>query len=497
MALRLRLLLGALGLAGLAACASLVQLDSSDSDSGGDGGTSSGTGTSSSGGGSLDGGITTEAGVSIGANVVTFQRSTCGMAQTQSIAVKNDSEVSVSVDVSLTADPVFSLANATAGAVHLTIEPHQASSFVIQAKSSTAGVNTADVVVKIGEEEHHINVSLETSGGTLKFEPPTVDFGVLRPDTASTAQTVIFRNDGNDRLRVAGFAGSTNFTIDGLPVEIEPGATIERSVVMTAGGVGAPISEALEAQVDGKCGDAPVTLTLKGQRLEALQTLNPLAADFGDVNCGAAAPGAKPLTLSNFTGAKAAYTLSLGKSPSPFAFTNSNPTSELAPGAATNPTSATISVSLANPLPQVPQDLTDTLTVTISGGTSFSVPLHARIRGALLEVSATTLKLSRSSGSSGTGKVILTNKGNVNACVKYDRSNNTFLSEDYSCWCCGCSVSDDTDQVNAGASTDWSVRYYSGSSATTITANVVRCSGTGGQTAPLCGAAPKITVSSN
>jgi hypothetical protein len=233
-------------------------------------------------------------------------------------------------------------------------------------------------------------------------------------------------------------------------------------------------------------------MTVKGQRLDAPFTVNPQAVDFGDLDCGKAAPAPKTITVSNYTTSERPIALNNTSA----AFTVTASAASLAAAAdPQHPTTATVTISVPAP-PQVPADYNDTLTVTVDG-TPIAVPLHVRIRGALFEVSSPTLSLRRSPGAEGTGKVTLTNKGNVTACVKYTTSNTTFISEDWACYNYNnCYISDDSDQVNAGTGTDWTVKYFSGNTSTvTITASLARCGYA--SSVPLCGSAPRLTVSSN
>jgi hypothetical protein len=483
-AIRSWLLVGVLAL-GAAACASIVGLDDSDPASN----------TSNTNGADLDGGITTEAGVSLSTGRVVFQKVACGIAQTQTIKISSSSATPTAVQVSLPPDPVFSLEKAQNGALSFTLAPHATESFTIAAKNPVSGTSSADVLVKVGAEEHHILVSLETAGGNLSFDPASLDFGQIRLNATSERQKVVFRNDGTDKVKVTGFTGAADFAVvdslPALPFDLEPGATVEKEVQMLPGATAtALLSEDLVPTADGLCAGPP-KLTLKGQRLDAPFTVNPQAVDFGDLDCGTPAPTPKTITVSNYTAKE--RPIALANTSAAFTATASPGSLAAAPDPQ-HPTTATVTISVPAP-PQVPADYNDTLTVTVDG-TPITVPLHVRVRGALFDVSPPTLSLRRTSGASGTGKATLTNKGNVTACVKYTTSDTTFISEDFSCNGYNCYITDDTDQVNAGTGTDWTVKYFSGTTSTvTITANLARCGY--GSTVPLCGPVPQLTVSSN
>lgn len=483
-------------LVGLAACASIVKLD--DSDPIGLAGISNeaGTPSGSSSGADLDGGITTEAGVSLSTGSIAFHNVACGIEQKQDVTITNTSAAPINVQVSLPADPVFSVVGSKDGTLAFTVAPNAAQSFTIAAMNPIAGASSADVLVKIGEEEHHVPVSLETAGGNLTFEPPALDFGQIRLTATSEKQKVVFRNDGTNPLTIKSIGGAADFVlVDGaspLPLELAPGTAVEKEVQMVAGTIETGVlTEELVPVVDGLCGDPP-KINLKGQRKDAPYTVNPLSIDFSDLDCNKPGPAAKTITISNYINASKSIAVAMKSATSPFKATASAASVNATPDPK-NPSTVTVSVSLPTP-PQVPGDINDTLLVTVDGGTPVEVPVHVRIRGALLSVSATSLTLRRSDQSDGTGSVTLSNTGNVNACVQYTWSNWTFISEDWGCGHNGCYITDNSDQINAGSSTAWTAKYYSGSSSVTITANIARCGGYGGSTAPLCGAAPKITV---
>ncbi|MFO0739290.1 MAG: choice-of-anchor D domain-containing protein [Labilithrix sp.] len=419
-----------------------------------------------------------------------FTQAKCGTEQSQTITLKSG-DAARAIDVTMEASDVFSLAEAVGGTIHLQLAPHQETSFTVKAKASKAKTASTDVIIKVaGEVEHHLAVSLATVGSNLEVGSTMIDFGDVRANVASPTQTVTFRNEGTEPLTIRGFdPAPVAFSLPSNLV-VPAGGSVEATVAMRTGPAGDPILERVTPVVDGTaCGALP-TLVLEGRRVDADVTVSPATIDFGDVDCGAQAPATKTITVTNYAITTASY--SSTTSGGHFQVSPSN--GVIAAAAVGTPTVATVTVALAA-VGTVPGVIDETLMVAVEGKT-VPVALHARVRGALLEVSQPALSLARVTGGAGTAKVTLTNKGNVDACVRYVRSNDTFVSEDYLCSQGACAIVDDTDQVNADASTDWSVRFYNGSAPTTITATVVKCSAFGGSAlaAPLCGAAPKLTI---
>lgn len=487
------MLLGTSTLALVAACASLVGLDDSDPASNGVASEEeAGTAGVGDGGVNGTGEITTEAGVSISPVVVEFQRAKCGTQQTKTITVKNDSDDPTKVDVSLPGNQIFSIMNADAnGDLHLDIAPHQRATFTLQGNSTKPGTSSADVLVKLGEIQTHLSVSLDTVGGGLAFDPSEIDFGDIRQNLDSEEQQISFRNDGNDAIKVTGFTGGPNFKFP-TDVQLDPGSSISQKFAMTGGPAGDPITETLTPTVSGEvCGDLP-KLTLKGHRVNDEVTVNPNTVEFGSQPCSSTAINTtQTLTVSNYSTASTVdYKVEL-QAGTKFKITNG--AIGMVPKASSPTTPGTTAITLGIlDTGDVPGDLTENVNVTLTSlGRSVPIKVHTKVVGAVLQLGATSLSVRRNT----MGSVSLTNKGNVRLCVKYKSSNSRFFSEEKGqCNYYYCTRDDTDDQLDINERDDWRVQYFgNGGESATISMEVISC-GSGQPLAAVCGGLPTLSV---
>lgn len=375
---------------GAAACASIVSLDSI-------GPGSQAKLTDNDAGEVVGGGaVTTDAGVTIDPGSLDFKSSPCGAHLSAPINLKNTTGASLAYTVTVATGGSFALEGADAnGAVTGTLEAGHNATVTVDANASTFGSTTSDVLVRIGDDTTTVKATLETHGGNLVFDPPLVNFGTTRASTASAAQTVTFRNTGNQDVTIDHFTAADDFSSP-TAIQVPAGGTSTGQFQMPAGTAGAPLTEnAIPVLSSGSLCGAP-ELPLEGTRVSGNVTLSATSLNMGSPTCGDNAPAAQQtITLSNFfTGGSASFVATL---PAQTVFSVSPAGTTNIPAATddAHPGTATLQVGVVS-VPATAGVHTETLSVVVTSGgvqTPTNVTLNLMVQGATVALDSTTTSI--------------------------------------------------------------------------------------------------------
>lgn len=399
-AIRLDFVVAGLALSGLAACGALVTLDNVDPSTGSSiQGADGGILEPSDGGAKVVGGsaVTTTSGYGISPGSIDFQSSPCGTKQSTPLTLTNPTDKDVTYTVTLGQNAVFTIEGADpSGVVSGTIPAKGKKDLVIDATANTSGDVGANVQVKLGDDTNVINATLETTGGSLGFDPPIVDFGTVRANTASQQQTVTFHNSGNADVTVGGFTNADGFVAP-TNLKIAAGASITGMFSMAAGPAGDKIStDAVPTITSGALCGSPPKLTLSGQRVSTDVTVSPATLALGSPDCASAPPAAtQPVTLSNFSvDGPANYSIVL---PGNSRFKVANPSGQIPQATAGSPSATPGTVQLTvgvASVPTAPGPYSEQLEIDITadGGTQTKsiVTLSMMVGGAVVTLDTTS-----------------------------------------------------------------------------------------------------------
>ncbi|MDF2695568.1 MAG: Abnormal spindle-like microcephaly-assocd, ASPM-SPD-2-Hydin [Labilithrix sp.] len=381
----------------------------------------------------VDGSIQTPEGITISPSELVLPAMACQATQSGPITITNNGLAGLPYKVVLTEHPAFTLRGATGGVLEGNVERGGFVLVYVDAKGTSPGPQTADVVVQAGSSVQQIKVNTTVTGGLLALNPSLVDFGELRQNTSATVP-VELRNDGNQQLSVTGFAGTTSdFSLSQATVVIPAGEKRSIDVTMNGGAASDTVTQVqLTPQLEGASCSPPPVLTLAGKRVNQEVTVGPLAADLGDFDCGATPSNEARIVVTNYATAKTArYEATLLSATSRFTIVSGGAGTVNQAFGAQQPTKAEIVVGvkpIAPPLGEISEDLEVKILAPPEAVATKIVRLQVGAYGAILEVTPASLS---GFAFNETKAFTIKNVGNARTCVRYiDIVNNGYYIEE-------------------------------------------------------------------
>lgn len=427
--------------------------------------------------------IETSDGVTITPAALVLPPTRCGENASGTIVLANNGSRPIPYTVSLPRSTTFSLRGASSGALAGTLEQGGFQLVSVDAVARSAGPQTADIVVKIGDTVRAVDATLDVRGATIALRPALVAFGELEPNRQSEPVTLELENVGTEQVSLSGFAGQSSDFVFSKPTLVVPaGARASVDVWMTPGSA-SDGRRALEIvpQVGGAlCGDSP-RFVLEGYRVDHGITVAPMALDFGRFDCGDAPSATMVVALNDGSGSPtASYSAKLLAASSRFRIVG-GASGQI--GASPSSSRAEIVVGVGAvglPLGSVDEELQIDIVSPVEGSSTRIVKLHMAAHGAIIEASPTSL----AGFSAGETKAFtLRNVGDARTCATYAiEPDQGFAAEA-------------ADVLDPGEEDDLRVRFTGGGPGPHRSrVDIVRVDCPTGPSAPLCVPAPTLSV---
>jgi hypothetical protein len=230
---------------------------------------------------------------------VAFGNVTVGNTGTQSLAISNTGNVSVTISQITTSGAGFSLAGVT---VPVTLAPGQSSTYTARFAPTVAGTASGQISVVSTASTNPI-VSLSGTGvaptvAQLTVAPSTVNFGSVTVGSSGT-QSVSVSNTGNVDITISQISTSgAPFSGSGItvPLTLTPGQSAGYVVTFAPTSVGAASGQV--SVVSNATTNPTVSLSGTGAAAPVAQlTASPTSLSFGNVTTGTTST--KAISLSN------------------------------------------------------------------------------------------------------------------------------------------------------------------------------------------------------
>lgn len=173
---------------------------------------------------------------------------------------------------------------------------------------TASGGTTGSVVIDSDATNSPTTVTLAGNGiePVASAAPVSLDFGPHRVGTTSGPETVTLENTGTDELIIANVSVSGPFDLTGIGPgdSLAPGASSTFEITFS------PTSEGSASgmvTIDSDAANAPTTITLEGNGVEAVGALDPTQIDFGDIRPQTTSP-AETVLFENTGGASLSVT---------------------------------------------------------------------------------------------------------------------------------------------------------------------------------------------
>lgn len=204
----------------------------------------------------------------------------CGSETTALLTLHNPGDQPADVAIS------SALAGVTVAPAQTRVSPgRDVTVLVALTAPDTLGASAGALVVSSGGDNLAVPITMTSTGVTLAFDPPVLDFGEASPGTA-IERTVTVSATGTAAAEV-GFQvpSSAQYEVIDSPATIAPGASHPFAIRFRAGSrlQGYPATVTLAAS-EPVCGGRPV-LGLVGAASDGVVVLDRTIVDFGDVQC--------------------------------------------------------------------------------------------------------------------------------------------------------------------------------------------------------------------